>query len=339
MADAIEDLETRGAGGKIDKSFQIAVDIVRRAEALGFETTLIAERHLGPDLEAWILTTAMIAHTRTIELMVAVHPGIFSPQLTAKMGASLDRISGGRLAINIVNGWFEKEFDVFGNGGWLDHSEARYRRMGEFVEVMKGLWTDESFTLDGEFYRCAEGRLPIKPVQVPNPPIYAASRSDAGKDIVARHCDIWFAAYEPGHANVELNLRSIARDIEDLNQRSASYGRQLSYGISSHVICTASTSEAEERVQELEEYGKKDPVAAVAAKGLGAGLVGTPKQIADRLSYFEEIGIDCPMVHFYPMMEGLETFAAEVMPLVKTSATSRRSAKARSTPASRHLTT
>ena len=316
MADAIADLRTPGAGGDVDKSFRIAVDVVRRAEALGFETTLIAERHLGPDLEAWILTAALIAHTRRIELMCAVHPGIVAPQLAAKMGASLDRISGGRFAVNVVNGWYEEEFDVFGNGGWLDRSDARYRRMEEFVALMKGLWTEETFSIDGEFYRCESGRLPIRPVQLPNPPIYAASRSEAGKEVVARVCDVWFVACEPGYANVEANLAAVARDIEELDGLSESYARSLSYGISAHVICTQSMSEAEERVQELEEYGSRDPVSAVAAKGLGAGLVGTPRQIADRLRYFESIGIDCPMVHFYPMMEGLETFAAEVMPLV-----------------------
>ncbi len=317
MADAVDDLRTPGAGGDVDKSFRIAVDVVRRAEALGFETTLIAERHLGPDLEAWMLTAAMIAHTTRIELMCAVHPGIVSPQLAAKMGASLDRISGGRFAVNIVNGWYEKEFDVFGNGGWLDQSDARYRRMAEFVDVMKGLWTEETFTLEGEFYRCASGRLPIRPVQLPNPPIYAASRSEAGKEVVARACDVWFLAYGPGYANADANLANFARDIEDLDRRSESYGRSLSYGISAHVICAESAGEAEERALELEEYGSRDPVSAVAAKGLGAGLVGTPRHIAERLRYFQSIGIDCPMVHFYPMMEGLEVFAAKVMPLVQ----------------------
>ena len=135
--------------------------------------------------------------------------------------------------------------------------------------------------------------------------------------MVARACDVWFVAYDPGFAGAEANLARFARDIEDLDRQAESYGRSLSYGISAHVICTESASEAEERVQELEEYGSRDPVSAVAAKGLGAGLVGTPRQIADRLRYFESIGIECPMVHFHPMMDGLETFAAEVMPLVE----------------------
>lgn len=317
MADAIEDLTTPGAGGGTDKSFRIAIDLIRCAEALGFESTLIAERHLGPDLEAWILATAMIAHTKTMQLMVAIHPGIILPQLAAKMGATLDRISGGRLAVNIVNGWYEEEFDIFSNGGWIDQTAARYRRMGEFIAVMKGLWTEDTVTIEGEFYRCRNGRLPVRPVQVPNPPIYAASGAEAGRDVVARSCDVWFVATEPGHANVETNLINIPRNIEDLNRRSRSNGRELSYGLSAHVICAESTSEAEERVEELEEYGRKDRVSAVAAKALGSGLVGTPPQIAERLRYFEELGIGLVMVHFHPMMDGLETFAGKVMPLIK----------------------
>lgn len=318
MAEAVRDLRTPGAGGGTDNSFQIAIDVVRRAESLGFETTLIAERHLGPDLEAWILAAAMIAQTSTIELMVAVHPGIVAPQLAAKMGASLDRISGGRFAVNVVNGWFEREFDLFGNGTWLEQSDARYRRMDEFVSVMKGLWTEETFTLDGEFYRSDGGELPIKPVRTPNPPIYAASTSEAGKDIIARQCDVWFVAYAPGYANAESNIDGVASAIKDLNERAAGYERTLSYGISAHVICTESRNEAEERAEALEEYGRTDPVSAVCAKGLGAGLLGTPRQIAERLRYFETIGIDCPMMHFFPMMDGLNTFAEKVMPLLQT---------------------
>lgn len=314
MEEAIADLRTPGAAGPADRSFRIAADLLKRAEELGFETTLIAERHLGPDLEAWMIAAALIAETTRMELMVAVHPGIFPPAVTAKMGASFDRISGGRFAINVVNGWFEEEIELFGNGAWLDRSEARYRRMDEFLAVVRALWNETTVDFDGEFYRVRNGRLPIRPVQQPNPPIYAASASDAGMEAIARHCDCWFVAYAPGFASVDGNMVRIADGIAHMNDRAAAFGRTLSYGISAHVICTESASEAEERALALEEYGRQDPVSAVAAKALGAGLVGTPKQIVDRLKYFEEIGIGTPMVHFHPMREGLETFAAEIMP-------------------------
>jgi Luciferase-like monooxygenase len=75
--------------------------------------------------------------------MVAAHPGIFHPQLVAKMGATLDRVSSGRFAMNVVNGWWPEEFNTYGNGGWLAEADHRYRRMNEFVQVVKGLWTEE----------------------------------------------------------------------------------------------------------------------------------------------------------------------------------------------------
>ena len=314
MAAAIGDLTVPGRGGVRDASFAIAAGLVRRAEALGFDTTLIAQRYAGPDLDAWMAGAAMIAETSRIELMIAVHPGILPPAVAAKMGASFDRISGGRFAVNIVNGWYEEEIDLFGNGAWLDRSDARYRRMDEYIAVMRGLWTEDVFDFEGEFYTSRKGRLPIRPLRTPNPPIYAASGAPAGRETIARYGDTWFVAYEPGYANVEANLRKIATDIADIKARAAALGRTLSCGVNCHVICTESTSEAEERVAELEEYGKQDPVSAVAAKALGAGLVGTPTRIVERLRYYEEIGIDLPMVHFFPMGEGLETFAARIMP-------------------------
>ena len=314
MEAAIADLTSPGTGGPQDKSFRLAADLLKRGEALGFETTLIAERHLGPDLEAWMIAAALIAETERMELLVAAHPGIFTPAIVAKMGASFDRISGGRFALNVVNGWFREEIELFGNGTWLDRTEARYRRMEEFVAVIKALWTEETVDFDGEFYKVKNGRLPIRPVQRPHPPIYAASTAPAGKDTIARFCDWWFVAYEQTYAGIEGNMTRIAEEIAGMNERASIYGRKVSYGISAHVICCDSESEAEERALALEDYGERDPVSKVAAKALGAGLVGTPRRIVERLKYYEEIGLHMAMVHFFPMRDGMETFAAEIMP-------------------------
>jgi FMNH2-dependent dimethyl sulfone monooxygenase len=316
MERAIADLTTPGGPEGPDRSFDFAVEVVRRAERLGFVTTLIAERYLGPDLECWILASALAARTETIELMVAMHPGIVLPQVAAKMGASLDRISGGRFAANIVNGWWKEEFDLYGNGAWLDDPGRRYRRMEEFVRVMKGLWTEDTFTLDGDFYRVASGALPIKPKRRPWPPIYAASRTPAGKDIIARHCDVWFLPYEPTYRLYDDNFRGIVREIDTMNALARSHRRELRYGLSAHVIAAPSMADAEARADELEAYGKKDRVAAVAARALGAGLLGTPREIAGRIRRYEDAGVECLMLHFHPMLEGLETFAAEVLPLL-----------------------
>ena len=152
MERATAELKAERRSRAPDGTFEFACEVVRRADELGFDTTLIAERFLGPDLEAWVLASALAIVTRRIELMVAVHPGMVTPQVVAKMGASLDRISGGRFAVNIVNGWWKEEFDLFSNGTWIGDAE-RYPRMGEFIQVMKGLWTDCDFKFDGAFYR------------------------------------------------------------------------------------------------------------------------------------------------------------------------------------------
>jgi FMNH2-dependent dimethyl sulfone monooxygenase len=318
MDEAIRDLKTRGAGATADRSFEFAVEVVNRGERYGFETTIIAERFLGPDLESWIMSSALAMRTTDIELMVAVHPGIVAPQVVAKMGATLDRISGGRLAINIVNGWWQDEFNLFANGGWLGDTDRRYRRMEEYIRVMKGFWTEESFSFDGEFYKIRDGRLPIKTIRQPYPTIYAASRTGIGKEVVARECDVWFVPYEPSHRLYHDNFRGLEREVRTMTERGRSLGRTLRYGISAHVICAPTREAAEAKADALEEYGKKDPISAVAAKALGAGLVGTPDDIAVRLRRYEEIGIDTFMLHFHPMLEGLETFAREVMPLLPT---------------------
>jgi len=171
MEEGVRQVKTRGDGGP-DISFEFALDVVLKGESHGFDITLIAERLLGPDLEAWMLTAALAARTRTIQIMPAVYPGMITPQLAAKMGATLDRITGGRFAINVVNGWYQKEFELFSNGGWIASSEARYNRMNEFVQVLKGLWTEDHFTFRGEFFQADDATLPMKPARVPHPPIY-----------------------------------------------------------------------------------------------------------------------------------------------------------------------
>jgi FMNH2-dependent dimethyl sulfone monooxygenase len=316
MEAGVHQVQTRGGESQSDKSFQFALDVVSRAEALGFDITLIAERLLGPDLEAWMLTAALAARTKTIQIMPAVYPGMITPQLVAKMGATLDRITGGRFAINVVNGWFQKEFELFSNGAWIESSAARYRRMDEFVRVLKGLWSEEHFTMHGEFYRADDATLAVKPVRVPHPPIYTASRADSGKDVIAEHCDLWFVNYEADYRRYEENVRAIKSDISDLAERARHFGRKLAFGMSAHVICADTLGAAEMRAAELEAYGRRDRVSSTAARALGACLVGTPELIAQRMRRYEEIGIELLLLHFHPMLAGLETFAEKVLPLL-----------------------
>jgi dimethylsulfone monooxygenase len=314
MQDAIAELTEPGTGEGPDSSYQFAIDIVREAEAAGFDSTLVAQRYLGPDLDAWMLSSALAAQTRTIKIMPAVHPGIVLPQLVAKFSASLDRISGGRCLINIVNGWWADEFNMYGNGSWTDDATARGRRLDEFVSVLKGLWTQSPFTFEGEFFQVKDGRLPTTPRSLPHPQLFAASRSDPGKDSIAQHCDVWFASYKPGFRNFPENFAGVVRDIADMNQRACRHGRTLGYGVSTHVICCDTIEEAQTQADALEAYGATNRLALVPALALGAGLVGTPEMIVDRIEQYQDAGVELLMLHFHPMMAGLRTFIDRIMP-------------------------
>jgi len=316
MNEAIRESGTRGLVSGTDKAFRFAVDMIRRAEDLGFATTLIAERWIGTDHSAWILASALAALTSRIELMVAVHPGIITPQVVAKFAVSLDRISGGRAAINIVNGWWKEEFENFGNGAWPPDDDARYRRMAEFVRVVRGLWNEDTLDFHGEFFRVEHQALPLKSARHPHPPLYAGSRHEPGKEVIARDCDHWFVDCLSDHRLWEQNLEQVAVTIADMNARAAQHGRSIGYGMSCHVVCTDTADEAIQLADQLAEHGKTDRIAFIAAKALGPGLVGTPDAIAARIRRYEAAGVGTLMLHFHPMIEGMQRFADRVMPLL-----------------------
>jgi FMNH2-dependent dimethyl sulfone monooxygenase len=212
----------------------------------------------------------------------------------------------------MVPGRRSHEFELFGNNGWIDDAQARYRRVEEFLRVVKGLWGAESFTHEGQFFNVREASVATKPMRA-SVPIYAASGSPLGQEIIARECDLWFASCEPGHENYEKNLGAMKADIETMRARAARYGRNIGIGISTHVAFGATMAEAQEEARRIEA----DPASAVAAKGLGAGLVGSPGVIAERIRIYEQMGVTCLMLQFHPMREGLERFARDVMPLIR----------------------
>ncbi|MFN3889541.1 MAG: LLM class flavin-dependent oxidoreductase [Beijerinckiaceae bacterium] len=301
-------------GGGVDESYIYAADVLRRAEELGFEITLIAQRYLGPDLDSWIFGTALATQTKTMKIMAALHPGIADPRMAAKMGASIDRISGGRFCINIVNGLRKDEFAIYGD--WLDQDLPRYRRMHEFIKVMKGLWTQDEFTFEGEYYSIEGGRLPTKPVQTPHPPFYAASRVDEGMDVVAQECSTWFVNYDKDRRNYAASLRRIDSEVSVMESRIHALGKTMTYGINAIVLIGETDEQAEEMAEEHLRAVASDPLTAVGTSGVGAALIGTPETIARRIRTYESLGISLFMLHFYPMREGMEAFSKRVMPLV-----------------------
>lgn len=158
--------------------------LARVAEAAGFEYAQAQARFFasyGADKQLEAVTTAVALATVTErqKLIAAVHPGLWHPGVVAKMIATADHISGGRVNLNVVSGWFKGEFTGYGEP-WLDHDE-RYRPSAEFIPVLKGLWTEEAFTFHGDFYRINGAPLEPKPLQKPYPEIFQGGNSPPGR--------------------------------------------------------------------------------------------------------------------------------------------------------------
>ena len=158
---------------------------------------LFAERHLGYDLSAWLLASAVGSRFNRMRSLVAVHPGLWDPVMVGKLAVSLDRMCKGRMALNIVNGWFDEEFRMF--GGTVLQGEERYRRTVEFIDILRGLWANETFSYDGQFYKVDKGQLLLKPATPTLPEIYSVSRSDRGRDFIARALRLVVRRHAEGH--------------------------------------------------------------------------------------------------------------------------------------------
>lgn len=299
-------------GGGIDANYLYAVDTLRRAEEIGFDITLVAQRFLGPDLDSWILATALATQTRTMEIMAAVHPGIIDPRVVAKQAVSIDRISGGRFCVNIVNGTRPWEFHAFGT--WLEIGEARYRRMEEFIRVLKLLWTGEPVDFAGEFYSFEKCTVPTRAVRAPHPPIYAASRVEDGMDVVARECETWFVNPINDYRRYEESAVKVAAEISEMKRRCAQIGREMKFGLSACVLIGDSDAAANAVAVDYADASSRDPSLKSAVNGLSAGIIGSPRTVIERFRAWEAMGVDLFMCQFYPMREGLEVFARDVAP-------------------------
>ena len=304
-------------GGGPDQVYAYARDTLRRAEEIGFDITLIAQRFLGPDLDSWVFASALAVDTKKIQLMAAVHPGIMDPRITAKLGASIDRISGGRFCVNIVNGGRPQEFDVFGK--WIESSHPRYQRMQEFIQVMRGMWTQDDFTYKGEFYSVEHGTVPTKSIRAPHPPIMAASRVGEGMNVVAQECDTWFVNYERDFRSYEQSLKRIETERAQMEARVTALGRKMGYGINACILMADTDEQAIAMADDWVAELAANPSIYSASGGLGAAVIGSRKTVIERLRRYLDMGVDLFMLQFYPMQEGLEIFAREVLPELRKS--------------------
>ena len=328
----LRDVEDEG----MEASWAYVRRLAQRSEEIGFDLTLVAELNLNdikgmeaPSLDAWSTAAALAAVTERLELMVAVRPTFHPPALLAKQAANIDRISGGRLSLNVVSSWWATEARKY--GVQFDQHDDRYARTGEWLTVVDGMWKEPVFSFSGDYYTVEEAILEPKPLRRPRPTIYAGGESPAAKELISRRCDAWLTHGDPPDV--------IGPKVDDMRTRREQAGlAPMSFGAAGYAVVRPSEREVRqelERITNVRENARgyanyQDWIAntqlerrmsiedyAVSNRGLRSGLTGTPEQVAERILEFERAGLDLLLLQFSPQLEEMERFAEEVIPLVR----------------------
>jgi FMNH2-dependent dimethyl sulfone monooxygenase len=316
----------------MEASWDYVSRLARRSEEIGYSLTLIAELNLNdikgpaaPSLDAWSTAAALAAVTQSLELMVAVRPNFHLPALLAKQAANIDHISGGRVSLNVVSSWWADEARQYGVP--FEQHDDRYARTSEWLRVLNGVWSNKRFSHSGRYFNVENTSLEPKPVSRPRPVIYAGGESEAAKELIARDCDAYVMHGDPPDR--------IRQRVDDLSARRQRLGLpRMQFGMAAYAIVRDTPEEAEaeraritnvqqsaagyqnyqqwlagtklEQQVSLEDY-------SVSNRGLRAGLVGTPEQVAERISEYERAGVDLLLLQSSPQFEEMERFAAEVI--------------------------
>ena len=319
------------------------------ADSLGYEGVLIPTGRSCED--PWVVASSLIPVTRRLKFLVAVRPGLHQPSLAARMAASFDRLSGGRLLINLVTGGDRAELE--GDGVFLDHAE-RYEQSAEFIRIWREILerSHEGGTLDyeGEHLSVKGAKLLFPPLQKPYPPVYFGGSSEAAHGLAAEQVDAYLTWGEPP--------AEVAKKIADVREKAARHGRSVKFGIRLHVIVRETEDEAwadadrlisrlkdETVVQAQAAFARMDSegqrrMAALHAGGsrrtraeleispnlwagvglvrggAGTALVGDAQTVADRIKEYADLGIDTFVLSGYPHLEEAYRFAELVFPLL-----------------------
>ena len=302
--------------GEVDPAFALAKEVLCEADAAGFDLVLYAERHLGADFEAWILAAAVSSWTKNIRAMPAVHPGLWHPTLIAKMAASLDRLTTGRSAINLVTGWNEVEHRMYGGDALLNNDD-RYVRAEEFVTILRGMWGQTPFSFDGRFYKVDGAQLLLKPATAAPPEIFTASRSERGLDMVARTADWWFLDYDKSAADTEGVEASLWCAIDGMNRRAARYGRKVRYAFNPFVAFGETDEAAVERAKRLLTPDEPDADVRKMMSRVGpamkSGCIGRPQKVREQLLKYHDMGVELFLLKFVPTVEEVRTIRQEII--------------------------
>ncbi len=324
-------------------SLDYNIKLAQLAEQAGFDYALSQIRFTagyGAEFqhESVSFSQALLQATKRLKVLAAILPGPWHPAVVAKQLATIDHISGGRVAINVVSGWFKGEFHAIGEP-WLEHDE-RYRRSEEFIRALRGIWTEDNFTFAGDFYRFRDYTLRPKPIQKPHPEIFQGGSSRGARDMAARVSDWYFT-----NGN---SVDKIAEQVNDIRSKALALGRDPGspkIGVNAFIIARETEYEAKRVLAEIiakadteavnafgdavQQAGKASPEGqgnwATSTfedlvqynDGFRTNLIGTPEQIAERIVAYKRVGVDLILGGFLHFQEEVEYFGQRVLPLVR----------------------
>ena len=302
--------------------------IARAIDTLGFDGALIPTGRSCED--PWVAAATLIPLTQRIKFLVAVRPGIMSPTVAARMASTFDRLSNGRLLVNVVTGGDNSELQ--GDGQWSTHDE-RYEITREFLNIWERTLQGETVDYDGKHIKVEGVKVLYPPVQKPYPPLYFGGSSDAAHDLAADHIDVYLTWGEPPAA--------VAEKIADVRARTAKQGRTVRFGIRLHVIVRETNEAAWQAAEELISHvddatieaaqkvfakmdsegqrrmsalhgGKRDKLevspnlwagVGLVRGGAGTALVGDGPTVAARMQEYADLGIETFVFSGYPHLE------------------------------------
>ncbi len=331
-----------GAEQRTEPTFDYNRRVAEMLDRAGLEVFFMAQRgrgfglsdFWGTSLDSITSAAALAMVTRQIKIVSTVHTAFLHPGVLARMGSTLDQITNGRWGLNLVSGWSHKDFKMM-NIPFLAHDD-RYQQTAEFVEVLKKFWTTDWFDYHGKYFTIQQGICNPKPTHLPA--LYNAGSSPAGKDFTARYCDWYFTG--------AVTPQQVKAEIADVRARAAKHGRDVRFITYAFVLCRETEAQAEKEADEILALGDfaaaqeliegltgqtigtaasimgqgVTPEQMLAAVVLGVGsakLIGTPKQVALKLSQLQEAGIDAVGFTFRHVEEEMADFIDKVLPLLE----------------------
>jgi dimethylsulfone monooxygenase len=288
----------------------------------------------GVSLETITWAVGLLGATRRITVFGTVHAPLFHPLIAAKEFVTADHISHGRMGMNIVCGWNEGEFDMFGVRQ-REH-DARYEYAQEWVDIVKKAWAcDETFDFDGKFLQLKAARAFPKPYGGTRPLMMNAGSSDVGQAFALRNCDAFFVATAGSRTSLAANAAKVAEIKADAHK----IGREIEVFTVGQVVCRPSQKEAEDyyrhAIIENADWGAIDGMLAnksitpqtippdeyeakrryFAANAIGGyPFVGTPDRVAEELAVISQAGVRGIGISFVNYLSEAPYFCGEVLP-------------------------